>query len=81
MEKEKTILVSFIYLQSNGVDNWSGYCDAINDGIEEWLYEHQDFVNTWDDDDPRYEDFYIDDIAQMEIDMYYKKFLLEEKDD
>ena len=70
--------IKLSYLESGGVDNWDWYCDSINEGVEDWLDEHHDLVNTWDDDDPRREDFYIDDIAQIEIDTVYKRYLIEE---
>lgn len=71
--------IELSYLREGGVDNWTWYCDSIQDGIEQWLDQHQDVVSTWDEDDPRRDDFYIDDIAKEEINIYYKKYLLEEK--
>lgn len=74
--------IELSYLNEGGVDNWQWYGESIGDGINEWIDEHHDIVNTWDDDDPRHEDFFIDDIAQIEIDIYYKKYLLgEDKND
>lgn len=69
--------IKLTYLESGGVDNWMGYSDSINEGIEDWLEMHHDIVNTWDDDDPRRDDFYIDDIAEEEIEITYKQYLIE----
>jgi len=69
--------IKLSYLESGGVDNWDWYGASINEGIDDWLDKHHDIVNTWDDDDPRREDFYIDDIAQIEIDTIYKHYLIE----
>ena len=77
----RTLLADSIelsYLNAGGVDNWQWCGESIRDGIEEWIDEHHDIVNTWDEDDPRREDLFIDDIAQMEIDMYYQKYLIRE---
>lgn len=70
--------IELSYLNEGGVDNWDWYGASISDGINEWVDEHHDIVNSWDEDDPRREDFYIDDIAQMEIDMYYQIYLIRE---
>ena len=70
--------IELTYLREFGVDNWHGYCDAISIGIDEWLDQHHDVTNIWDEDDPRREDFFIDDVAQAEIDTYYKKYLIGE---
>lgn len=81
-DRLRTILADAImlsYLTEGGVDNWEHYGESINDGIDEWLDMHHDVVQTWDDDDPRREDFCVEDIAQAELDMYYKDFLIKEK--
>ena len=77
----RTLLADSIelsYLNAGGVDNWNWYGASIGDGIADWLDLHHDIVNTWDSDDSRREDFYIDDIAQAEIDLYYNKYLIRE---
>ena len=79
LEALLTDCLELTYLKEGGADNWDGYSEAVHDGIDFWKDEHSDIINTWDDDDPRREDLYIDDIAKEEINTYYKKYLLEEK--
>ena len=53
-----------IALESGGVDNWEWYGASIHDFIDEWIREEG--VNPD-------EDWYIDDIADLDIDKYYER--------
>lgn len=54
-------------LENGGVDNWSWYSESINDYLNYYFDEHRDIINTWDDDDPRKEDFDFETVASIEI--------------
>lgn len=76
-----TDCLELTYLKEGGADNWDGYSEAVHDGIDFWKDEHSDIINTWDDDDPRRDEFYIDDIATIEINTFYRQYLMEDKND
>lgn len=54
-------------LEDSGVDNWLWYTKSLNDYLDYYFDEHHDIINTWDEDDPRKEDFDFKAVASIEI--------------
>ena len=58
--------------EDGGVDKWEFADKSVEEYIENWKEMYHDYVNTWDDDDPRQEEFGIEDMVEAELHMFYR---------
>ena len=61
---KKGIVEHYTY---HSVDTWEWYDASIYNYLDNYFEEHKDIIHTWDDDDPRKEDFDFDALASIEI--------------
>ena len=67
--------------EDGGIDRWEHEAESVQEYVDNWLETYADYVRTWDDDDPRRDEFGIEDIVEEEMRMFYKNALIKETND